>query len=114
MKNKLCVNASDTILCTCSSAIKRKHCHDCASQNQTREIFSLFIVSPLHVRYLSCFCCRLLFLKMSFRTLSECQTVWINRCPVGPDLGPNCLEMLSADVNMYKCTTIYHYSSVIQ
>ena len=27
----------------------------------------------------------------------ECQAVWIQIMPVGPDLGPNCLQRLSAD-----------------
>ena len=27
----------------------------------------------------------------------ECQAVWIEIVPVGPDLGPNCLQRLSAD-----------------
>ena len=29
--------------------------------------------------------------------LSECQTVWIQRFAVSPDLGPNCFQRLSAD-----------------
>ena len=28
--------------------------------------------------------------------LEECQAVWIEIMPVGPDLGPNCLQRLSA------------------
>ena len=28
--------------------------------------------------------------------LEECQAVWIQIMPVGPDLGPNCLQRLSA------------------
>ena len=27
----------------------------------------------------------------------ECQAVWIQIMPVGPDLGPNCLQRFSAD-----------------
>ena len=27
----------------------------------------------------------------------ECQAVWIQIMPIGPDLGPNCLQRLSAD-----------------
>ena len=48
---------------------------------------------------LSGFCCRLfIFFKINFSknsspTLLECQMVW----NVGPDLGPNCLQRLSAD-----------------
>ena len=57
-------------------------------------------------------CCRLLtfFSKLNFQkdlsgTLSECQTVWIqirtdvyqDRRSVGPDMGPNCFQMLSSD-----------------
>ena len=45
-------------------------------------------------------CCihaALLFLKLILHTgiPSECQLVWIHN--VGPDLGPNCLQRLSAD-----------------
>ena len=40
-----------------------------------------------------------LFRKIISGILSECQTVWIQIRPdiyVGPDLGPNCLQRLSA------------------
>ena len=39
------------------------------------------------------------FQKILSGTLSECQTVWIQTRTdnVGPDLGPNCLQRLSAD-----------------
>ena len=43
-----------------------------------------------------CCCCFFLF----FSEISvECQAVWIQirPMPVGPDLGPNCLQRLSAD-----------------
>ena len=44
---------------------------------------------------------KMIFLKiLSGHTLSECQGVWIqdeDRHYVGPDLGPNCLEKLSAE-----------------
>ena len=53
------------------------------------------------------FCCRLLtFFKIYFfkKILSpiplECQTVWI-QMRTGPDLGPNCLQRLSADVTLF-------------
>ena len=46
-----------------------------------------------------------IFLKISlfvvfffFSEISEeCQAVWIQIMPVGPNLGPNCLQRLSAD-----------------
>ena len=42
-----------------------------------------------------CCCCFFLFF---FSEISvECQAVWIQIMPVGPDLGPNCLQRLSAD-----------------
>ena len=37
-------------------------------------------------------------LKIPSETLSECQTAWIQiRFDIDPDLGPNCLQRLSAD-----------------
>ena len=59
----------------------------------------------------SCFLCRLLtffqsqlFQKILSGTLSGCQTVWtqirtdiLSVSSDGPDLGPNCLQRLSAD-----------------
>ena len=59
--------------------------------------------------HFSCFCCRLLtffskkqlFEKFLSGTLSECQRVWIQiKTDVlsVPNLGPNCLLRLSADV----------------
>ena len=41
-------------------------------------------------------CCR--FFLFFFPEISEeCQAVWIQIMPVGSDLGPNCLQRLSAD-----------------
>ena len=38
------------------------------------------------------------FLYFLFSRISvECQAVWIQIMPVGPDLGPNCLRRLPAD-----------------
>ena len=55
----------------------------------------------------SSFCCRMLtffqnqlFQKILSGTLSECETVLDqdqDRQKVGPDLGPNCLQRLSAE-----------------
>ena len=48
-----------------------------------------------------CFCRQLPFFKITFfknnrsGTISECQTIWVRS--VGPDLGPNSLQRLSAD-----------------
>ena len=39
---------------------------------------------------------------------SECQTVWIQIKIVGPDLGPNCLQSLSADDT--RSTTKWPYN----
>ena len=54
----------------------------------------------------SCFCCRLLaFSKLTFSKFSFRNTIRVSngleldqdRCSVGPDLGPNRLQRLSAD-----------------
>ena len=46
--------------------------------------FSLFIV--------------VVFFLLFFSGISvECQAVWIEIMPIGPNLGPNCLQRLSAD-----------------
>ena len=41
------------------------------------------------------------FVVFSKKNLSgisvECQAFWIEIMPIGPDLGPNCLQRLSAD-----------------
>ena len=37
------------------------------------------------------------FFFFFFEISEECQAVWIQIMPVGPDLGPNCLQRLSAD-----------------
>ena len=37
------------------------------------------------------------FLKKILGLSAECQAVWIQIMPVGPDLDPNCLQRLSAD-----------------
>ena len=45
-------------------------------------------------QFVFCFC----FSKKILSGISvECQAAWIEIIPVGPDLGPNCLERLSAD-----------------
>ena len=41
-------------------------------------------------------CCCFFFLKKSGISV-ECQAVWIQIMPIGPDLGPNCLQRLLAD-----------------
>ena len=42
--------------------------------------------------------CLLLYFSFFFPEISEkCQAFWIQIMPVGPDLGPNCLQRLSAD-----------------
>ena len=53
---------------------------------------TLFILEP-HTFFKN------IFKKNLSGTLSECQTVWIQirTDAVGPDLGPNCLQRLSAD-----------------
>ena len=38
-----------------------------------------------------------LFLKINSGISVECQAVWIQIMPFGPELGPNCLHRLSAD-----------------
>ena len=38
-----------------------------------------------------------LFFSIFSEISEECQAVWIQIMPVGPDLGPNCLQRLSAD-----------------
>ena len=43
-------------------------------------------------------CCCLFFLRKSHSGISvECLAIWIEIMPVGPDLGLNCLQRLSAD-----------------
>ena len=37
------------------------------------------------------------FFLFFFEISEGCQAVWIQIMPVGPDLGPNCLQRLSAD-----------------
>ena len=41
--------------------------------------------------------CYYFFLKNISGISVECQAVWIEIIPIGPDLGPNCLLRLSAD-----------------
>ena len=53
-----------------------------------------------------------LFQKILSETLSECQTVWIQTRThnVSPDLGPNCLQRLSADGRVKEL--IYHFDFI--
>ena len=43
-----------------------------------------------------------IFLKKNSVISVECQAVWIQIMPVGADLGPNCLQRLSADALVSK------------
>ena len=42
-------------------------------------------------------CCCCFFSKKKSAISVECQAVWIQIMPGRPDLGPNCLQSLSAD-----------------
>ena len=43
------------------------------------------------------------FFKKFYREYNQCQTVWIQFRPDGPDLDPNCLQLLSvADTSRQK------------
>ena len=59
------------------------------------------------------------FFKSTFRKIisgipSECQTVWIQIRTVGPDMGKNCLQRLSADdtSNNMMTLTLCHINNV--
>ena len=54
-------------------------------------MFVTFLVSK------SVCCCCFFFLKKNSAISVEFQAVWIQIMPGRPDLGPNCLQSLSAD-----------------
>ena len=66
--------------------------------------YGKFIQNSLHPGLFHALFCRLqFFLNQLFRKIlsgipSECQTDWIQVSFVRPDLDPNCLQKLSADV----------------
>ena len=57
------------------------------------------VLSSVDIFFLKSVCLLLFFFsKKNLSGVSvECQAVWIEIIPVGPDLGPNCLQRLSAD-----------------
>ena len=65
------------------------------SQPQNAKLLQLF----------ACYCCLLIFFYLTFSKLSFRNTIRVStsldpnqdRQSVSPDLGPNCLQMLSAD-----------------
>ena len=74
--------------------------------NQLQDLGKVSIFNLCMLGNFSCFSCRLLtffqnllFQKILSGILSECQTVWIQirTDSVGPDLGSDCLQRLSAD-----------------